>query len=549
MEKPSSSPDENVPRTWSDAVLETALIVVVCFVFGGWPAPDVNEAHYLTKAKHYWNSQFCPGDHFLDSADAHWVFYWSFGWVTRFVSLPTTAWIGRVVTWWLLAWSWGRLSWALTPRRGLAVWTFAVFACLVQRALFAGEWVVGGVEAKGFAFALVFTGLEAWIRRRWSRALLLLGAATAVHVLTGGWSLIACTLSWRMLGPSRPSLRELYPAAIGAGFLALPGVVPGLLLTMGVDGHIVREANRIYVYERLGHHLVFHQIFYAEHGVYAIRFGALVACWLVMLWQSSREQSCRDSRHWRLQGFVAGSVLIALLGIAIDQSTLEFPDVGAALLRYYWFRLSDVMVPLGYALSLGRLLVTWEASRPGRAAWVLIGTLCLVGWSIGAHAWQRLADLRPAAEIQAAPLLDANPAAARRRYEDWVRACRWIARNTPAAARFLTPRTQQTFKWYAERSEVVTGKDVPQDAAALVEWRARMRAVYASTSTEDGLAALGEGPLRQLAKVYGATHLIIERRPGQRLKLWRLYPDFQEINESFEIYAFDAPDPRAASGP
>ena len=34
----------------------------------------------------------------------------------------------------------------------------------------AGEWVVGGVEAKGFAFALVFFALESGVRERWRTA-------------------------------------------------------------------------------------------------------------------------------------------------------------------------------------------------------------------------------------------------------------------------------------------------------------------------------------------------------------------------------------------
>lgn len=519
---------------WSIAALETGGMLLICFVLAGWLAPDVNEAHYLTKARHYWNPEWCPGDHFLESADAHWVFYWCFGWITRFMSLPVAAWIGRVLTWLLLAWSWGRLSWSLVPRRLFSVFTFAALACLVQRAHFAGEWIVGGVEAKGFAFAFVFLGLEAWVRSRWSTAILLMGAASAFHVLTGGWSLVACFVAWVLLGRERPRLGPLTPAILGAGLLAVPGLIPGLLLTMGASGQVVREAHRIYVYERLGHHLVFHQIFYAEHGLYAVRFGILLACWMGVLWYSRR-----DAAHWRLQSFVAGAVGIALAGVAIDQATLEFPEVGAALLRFYWFRLSDAMVPLGCALALGQIVMTWEQPRPAVAAWILMACLVLMGWSMAAHARQRLGDFRPPGEIQASPLAGRSPAEARQKYEDWVRACRWIEQNTPAGARFLTPRVQQTFKWYAERSEVATGKDVPQDAVSLVQWRARMDAIYTPLATSRGLSALGESALVTLAKTYGATHALVERSPGPGLQLRRLYPLPPYENESYEIYALE----------
>ena len=95
---------------------EVLLIFMVFFLYAGWVPPAVNEAHYLTKAKHYWNPDFCAGDHFLESADAHLVFYWTFGWVTLFCSLPAAAWIGRLVTWGAMAWAWRRLSWCVVPK-------------------------------------------------------------------------------------------------------------------------------------------------------------------------------------------------------------------------------------------------------------------------------------------------------------------------------------------------------------------------------------------------------------------------------------------------
>jgi hypothetical protein len=64
--------------------------------------------------------------------------------------------------------------------------------------------------------------------------------------------------------------------------------------------------------------------------------------------------------------------------------------------------------------------------------------------------------------------------------KNWVRVCRWIADNTPQDALFLTPRKQQTFKWYAGRAEFVNWKDAPQDAPALLQWQRRMSDVWNS---------------------------------------------------------------------
>ena len=62
--------------------------------------------------------------------------------------------------------------------------------------------------------------------------------------------------------------------AVG-GLLSLPGLLPGLALNVGTDASIVTQANMIYVYERLPHHLAFFQIAPAHR----IRFTLLVVVW------------------------------------------------------------------------------------------------------------------------------------------------------------------------------------------------------------------------------------------------------------------------------
>ena len=130
------------------------------FVAAGWPPPEMNEPHYLGKARHFWQPDWIRGDFFLNSHDTHLVFYVTLGWLAKLMSLPAMAWCGRILTWGLLAWAWRRLSWALLPRPGWAVLSAAWFVLLSERFQMAGEWVVGGFEAKGLAYALVFFALR-----------------------------------------------------------------------------------------------------------------------------------------------------------------------------------------------------------------------------------------------------------------------------------------------------------------------------------------------------------------------------------------------------
>ena len=241
-------------------LLEVVVVFGAFFLFAAWPVPEPNEPHYLGKAKHYWNPAWIEHDFFLDSADSHWVFYATTGWLSRWVPLPVFAWVGRVATWALLAFGWCRLSWALLPRAGAPVLSALLFLALNENFHMAGEWVVGGFEAKGLAYALVFAALAELAHGRWNTTWILLGAASALHVLVGGWSAIAVGICWLASRADRPSLLSMAPGLAMGLMLSLPGLVPALRLTVGADPDVVREANRIYVYGRLPHHLWFYGI-------------------------------------------------------------------------------------------------------------------------------------------------------------------------------------------------------------------------------------------------------------------------------------------------
>ncbi len=236
-------------------LVEVLLIVAVFFTATGDAPPHVNESHYLSRLKHYWNPAWCAGDLFLESADTQLAFIWLFGWVTRIASLTTTAWIGRVVAWTAIAWAWQRLSWRIVPRRFAAVLSASLFIGLNYYLHLAGEWVVGGVEAKCFAYALVLCALREMLDGRWNRTWLLFGAATAFHPLVGGWCGILCAGIWLIEGRHEQSLLSMVPSLIGGGLIGLIGVVPALTLTWGVPADVVTESSRIYVFDRLPHHL------------------------------------------------------------------------------------------------------------------------------------------------------------------------------------------------------------------------------------------------------------------------------------------------------
>lgn len=474
---------------------------LVLFVAAGDPAPAVNEAHYLCRLKHFWDPAWCRGDLFLESRDAHFTVVWLAGWVTRLLSLATTAWLGRLVAWGLLAVAWTRVVRRFTPRPGLPALGAALLAWGTRDHNFAGEWLVGGFEAKSLAYGVVLLALADALDGRWSRSAALVGLATGLHALVGGWFGVALAVAAWGTGQAPPARRVLPGAAVGL-LLAAAGVAPALTLNAGVPSDLVREANETYVFYRLPHHLAplskggpwFAERLLAHLG--------LVAALAIVAWRA------RDGRDPGLRlvtrlAWVAEG--ISLCGLAIEAGLAASPGLAASLLKYYWFRLADVVAPLALALHLVRVADVELSLRPLRG----LAVAAALGGLGATHLAETVAR-RVAWPNAPADVMLADPVA-------WREITDWIAANTPPDAVFLVPHGSHSFKWRAGRAEVVTYKDIPQDAASMVEWRRRRTDVFQAGFDETGaplwtpsLASLGANRLRELGERYGARFVLDE---------------------------------------
>lgn len=97
-------------RFATSEILTVAGIFAVLAVMSATGVPGVNETHYLTKAKHFWDPDWCGQDLFLSSSNAHYAFFVLFGWPTTLLSLDAYAWVGRVLCWLAMAYAWMKLN-------------------------------------------------------------------------------------------------------------------------------------------------------------------------------------------------------------------------------------------------------------------------------------------------------------------------------------------------------------------------------------------------------------------------------------------------------
>ena len=513
---------------------EIAAVVVMFAAAAAWPAPDVNEAVYLTKARHAADPAWAAGDFFLETPDAHGVFYLLFGPLAAALPLEQAAWVGRALGWFALGVGFWR---AVTPVVATAwgrVVAAALFSLALRHTTMAGEWVLGGCEAKVFAWACVLGGVSEWLRGRFGTAWLLCGAATAWHPIVGGWAIVALVVAFAIRPTRLAGIGDVVLLVAGC-VLAAAGVVPVLSLSVGADAATRAAAAKIYVVERLNHHLLlrtFAEAFVARHLL-------AVAVW----WIVNRLAPQTVARQ-RLTAFTLGALAISAAGVGVSLLEAVAANAALGLLRFYWFRLADVIVPLALAASVAAVLENDAASA---RAFGLAPRMLRLAMTV-------LLVLDVAAQWAHWPLPGRTGLAARADAKvdpaGWADICRWVRTHSPADACFLTPRGSASFTWRTYRHEVVSWKNSPQDPASLVAWRTRITDCFAPRTSlagmEQATVALGPERVRLVAERYGATHAIVPldaprlaEMPGERLY----------DNGIYAVYRLDAPSARETLAP
>ena len=529
----------------ASTIFEIIAVFFVLATFAFTVVPDVNESHYLTKAKQFWNPNWCAGDLFLESSDAHYIFFLTFGWLTRIASLETAAWIGRIFCWFAFAWSWVFLNRSLSIRPWLSLITATLFMLLSNRFDMAGEWVVGGFEAKSVAYIFVVLAIAWMVNKKTAHALVALALAISFHAVIGIWAMscfVVTLFSEAMLTRSvvhlnveEYSRKQWNLAILFSAILMAAGCIPPLLANTNIDEISSNSANIIQVQQRLSHHLLF-QSFPAFH---VGRFAVLVAIWMV-----ATRTTFISRQYQRLSWFCNFSLIISLCGIVLSglaQQDNAIGEMANALLRFYWFRFSDFAIPLGIALYSARLLEVLYKSplRIQRVSAVFSASLLMIA-SI-ASVLHDNRDTRAAADKAILPSYAEDFVRTEQTYQNWKKVCHWIKNNTRTDTTFLTPVRQQTFKWYAHRADFVCWKDMPQDAAGILKWRQRIDLQRRIEQIPGGALSLNDEWLDRLAG-FGITHILMEQFREDELatsipsRLSRIYPPNENSKSTYVVY-------------
>jgi hypothetical protein len=214
------------------------------------------------------------------------------------------------------------------------------------------------------------------------------------------------------------------------------------------------------------------------------------------------------------------------------------------LLKFYPFRLFDVLAPMTAAMlatqAIGDWLANWVA-RPEalRRAWASCAKSTPFEDSGRAT--------RVSLGISAAIILVATLWAGEYRRElgreptpfdtpEWLDVCRWVRENTPADTLAQTPIYNPDFKWHAQRAEFVNYKDMPQDNRSLIEWNRRLRLLNHWYRDHYAEGVYANSDLRDFRSETGISLIVADRLGPFELparytnRLFRVY-DLTELDD------------------
>ncbi len=481
--------------SWPKAALETAALWLVVIVTLFNLGLAINEADTMAYALHAAVPSWLQNDWYLTREVGYrWLFNLLFGNLMHLLGATSGIVIGRLVSYALFAFACQRLMRA--ARVPFALGVAVVYWYVNYPSIAAGEWMVGGLEAKAFAWPFALLSIAALLRERWRWCWLCLGAALSFHVLVGvytGYALILTVLVMRG--------RRSFGALDGTWAFLITGV-PGLF---SVASHLFQrtagasEGWRVYVEFRLPHHCI------PDWSLSA--WTELLALGLVNIffyWRSNHV----PSRN--LAAIALAWLSLTAVGILIHASG------EIDLLRFYWFRMADAALRLlTLFAAVGHFREQLWAHRTIQRARGLTLTGCAAVLALILYVERPL----PLAILGDEPL---NTIWERNSVFDPPMA-RWIKENTAAHDVFLVPPGRDDFYFSLERPLVATFKYFPQSAADVTEWYARMEVLNggspiegtgleARTRIAQGYRALDRTRLEAISRRYEASFYLTDIR-------------------------------------
>jgi len=382
------------------------------------------------------------------------------------------------------------------------------YVAIGQSLLPGHEWIFELAESKTIAYGLALLALYFVVDSRFWVAGALLGLATTMHVLVGGWLTVAMVLV--VLFYCKPTTKEFILAGVCwliAGSFAIYSLLNRLLES---NAFIDTQFQHLWTFFRNIHYIN------VSNWHWLSMETALVVVLAIGLWRLPKLYP--ERREYLLVSRFALFTLVPFIG-----GLLVFPfQFGTSLLQLLPFRVADTMIPLiGFMLLIPFVFkpdVFTKLRVPLAVGLLVVGIVKVSdGLELGMH---QLSDFPVGAYWK-------NSKETKQIYE----ICQWVQRETPPGSRIIASPMLNIIPYLCERPVVVSFRDVPTRQADIAEWYRRLidfnggstpakRGYAAGREIDKKFSRLRVRDYRHLGEKYNGRYLLVNRKT--RLDLPRL---------------------------
>jgi hypothetical protein len=494
---PKNSPIVKTFIFAAETFLVWLMIMAQVFVFNRFSG---NEVDVLPTALQVADHSWLPNDWYLNlDIGYRQLFGYLVGYLIDQLGFLYGAYAGRLMAYLLLALGLVIFFRAIRLRFSLGLIVTIFF--LGDQSLIAGEWIVGGVDTKTFAYAFALLAFAFFVQKKYLAGFTFAGAALSFHMLVGiyalfctGFAMVLSVKPWRI--EWRSLVRQAWPFFI-TGIFGLLAILQQLFLQREIDAN---KAWDIYVNIRVPHH-VLPSSWGGDPWLLniALATGLFLAIYLL--------KNTKEAKF--TAAYALGSVCLFTIGLVI------YAVGGTNLLRFYWFRYGDVMIPfLGMvmvALIVSDLTyVDLNNSLRIFRRWPSVQDLLSKGLPIFLAMAVILLTWQSIKVIRTMYLRGVN-----NRPPKILTSLEWISLNTPEQAVFLVDPMISEFYIYAQRAEFVSFNHSPQSAGDILEWYKRielsnggqsLRVPVPKGELSTNFYHLEEGSIRHIAQEYGLSY-------------------------------------------
>jgi len=262
---------------------------------------------------------------------ANFLFNWMLGFFMSNYNPFKIIILGRVLSYILISYSFIYLSRTLKLTFLTSILTYIIFIYFFKNGIGdAGEWIVGGLESKVFAYSFAIFSLTSFLRKKNRVGFLFAGLSLSTHLLIGIYNLFCLTpllflISYRKQTDFLNIIKGI-PYFIITGIIGISEIANSFFLNTSPITQ--NKGWDIYTQIRVPHHLIPN---FSKETWYIIIISTIIH----LLFVKNKNNTIKYIALYSLS-----SILIIIIGFV----TYSFFELH--YMRFYFFRFSDVMLPL-----------------------------------------------------------------------------------------------------------------------------------------------------------------------------------------------------------